>query len=126
MYERNNLNEVISTARIKVLPEHRNELCMTINSLLKIIGQEEGCRGLRFYGEDGDSNSFLLISEWETRDAWANHLNSENFSVLLGSLRLLSSEPDIEFTILSHVAGIEGVTKERCEPFKEARPIFIS
>ena len=119
------LNEIISTARIKALPEKKTELCLTIDSLLTMIRREAGCRSYQFYGEQGDPNSFLLIGEWETRDAWTKHLASENFAVLLGSVRLLSSQR-IEFRLLSHATGIEVKTKERCEPLKDARPIFIN
>jgi quinol monooxygenase YgiN len=126
MKPRDIINEIISTATIKALPQKRNELCLTINSLVKMIRSEAGCRSYQFYGEEGDENSFLLIGEWETRDDWANHLESESFAVLLGSMKLLSSQPKIEFRLLSHVMGIEVATNERCEPFDEARPIFIS
>jgi quinol monooxygenase YgiN len=118
--------EIISTTRITVPPEHRRELCLTISSLLDMIRQEDGCRGYRFYAEQKDENAFVLIGEWETREAWDEHLNSDNFAVLLGSLKLLSDSPQVEFKLLSHVNGIEAITKARCEPFKEATPTFIT
>jgi quinol monooxygenase YgiN len=119
-------SEIVSTARVTVPPENRKELCLTISSLLGRIRDEVGCRSYRFYNEAGDQNSFLLIGEWETRDAWDHHLSSDNFAVLLGSLRLLSSRSEISFKLLSHLAGIEAVTRARCEPIKEApSPILI-
>ena len=118
--------EIISTARITVPSEHRRELCLTISDLLKMIRQAEGCRSYRFYEEEGDQCSFLLIGEWETREAWDQHLNSDNFAVLLGSLKLLCDLPYVDFKLLAHVKGIEAITRARCEPFKEAVPIFIT
>jgi quinol monooxygenase YgiN len=105
--------ELISTTRITVSPENRKELCLTINTLLDLIRHEEGCRACRFYGEADDQNSFVLIGEWETRAAWNKHLNSEHFAVLLGSLRLLSNRTQIDFKLLSHVAGTEALTRAR-------------
>ena len=100
--------EIISAIRTTVPPEHRKELCLTIDSLLGRIRSEDGCRTYRFYGEDGDQNSFILIGEWETRKAWEHHLNSDNFTVLLGSLRLLGNQPEIEVKLLSQVATESG------------------
>jgi quinol monooxygenase YgiN len=116
-------SEIVSTTRVAVRPEKRKELCLTISSLLGRIRGEEGCRTYRFYGEVEDQNSFTLIGEWETRDAWDRHLTSNNFAVLLGSLRLLSHRSDVHFKVLSHVPGIEAVTRARCEISNEG-PLF--
>ena len=113
--------EIVSTARVTVRPENRKELCLTISSLLGRIRAEQGCRTYGFYGEAGDQNSFILIGEWETRDAWDRHLNSDNFAVLIGSLRLLSTRSEVDFKLLSHVPGIEALTRARCEPLSEAQ-----
>jgi quinol monooxygenase YgiN len=119
--------EIVSAIRTTVRPENRTELCLTITSLLEPIRHEEGCRAYRFYREDEDQYSFVLIGEWETREAWDNHLNSDNFSILLGSLTLLSNPSDVDFKLLSHVAAIEAVTKARCEPLADAElPILIT
>jgi quinol monooxygenase YgiN len=111
--------EIVSAIRATVHPENRKELSLTISSLLGLIRSEEGCRAYRFYGEAGDQNSFILIGEWETRDAWDHHLNSDNFAVLVGSLRLLSNLSDVDIKLLSHVAAIEAATRARYEPLAD-------
>ena len=119
--------EIISTARVTVASVHRRELCMTISAILDRIRREPGCHSYRFYRESDDANSFLLIGEWETREGWDRHLGSDTFAILLGSLKLLSVHPDkVDFKLLSHVNGIEAITQARCEPFKEATPLFIT
>ena len=105
--------EIVSAVRTTVLPEHRKELCLTISSLLDLIRSEEGCRTCRFYAEDGDQNSFILIGEWETRDAWRHHMTSDNFAVLVASLKILCNRPDVDFELLSHVPAVEKVTRVR-------------
>jgi quinol monooxygenase YgiN len=106
---------IVSAIRTTVRPEHRKELWLTISSLLDLIRSEAGCRTYRFYGEDGDNNSFILIGEWDTTDAWDHHLNSNNFAVLIGSLRLLGSRPDVDFQLLSQVAPRETLTRAKYE-----------
>jgi quinol monooxygenase YgiN len=94
---------VISAARITARPEKRKELLMTIDSLLEQIRNQDGCRTYRFYGEASTRDSFILVGEWETRSDWERHRRSEHFSVLLGSLELLSAEKRPDFRLLSHV-----------------------
>ena len=120
--KRESSDEIVSTARITVPPENRKELCLTISSLLDLIRREEGCWSYRFYREADDKNAFVLIGEWETRDAWDHHLKSQNFAVLVGSLRLLGNLANVDFKLLSHVVGIEAVTKARCDDYGQTAP----
>ena len=104
---------IVNTTRITVLSENRRELVQTISSLVDPIRNEKGCLGHRFYQETENENSFLLIGEWETQVDWNNHMKSDNFAVLLGSLSVLANRPDIDFRLLSTVAGIDTDTKLR-------------
>jgi len=92
---------VFSTARISVRPENRKELCLTISSLLDPIRREPGCLAYEFFGKALDENSFLLMGEWETREALSRHLDSKNFAVLLGSITLLANVSTVDFKLLS-------------------------
>jgi quinol monooxygenase YgiN len=120
-------NEIVSTARFTVRPENRRELCLTITSLVELIRAEAGCRSYEFYSEHGEPNSFLLLGKWVTRESWDEHLVSDHFAVLLGSLRLLSTQPDVEFKLLSHSSVIEAITKARCGPLTDPQfSIFVT
>ena len=96
---------VITTASITVRPENRKELCLTVASLLNPIRQEPGCTAYKFYGEAGDENSFLLIGEWQTRDALNQHLESNNFAVLMGSILLLAKVSTVDFKLMREFSG---------------------
>ena len=106
---------IVNLTRISVRPEHRRELYQTILSLIDSVKSEKGCLTYRFYEEAGDEYSFVLIGEWETPDAWTDHLRSGDFAVLLGSLSLLCNYSPVDFKLLSHVAGIEAMTRARIE-----------
>ena len=108
--------EIVSATRITVSPANRTELWLTISSLIDLIRREEGCRNYRFYGETEDQNAFLLIGEWETQTAWNDHLSSNHFAILHGSLELLSDQPHVDFQVMRRVGGIEAITRARCEP----------
>src|ERR1044072_4191333 len=96
---------VVSTASISVRPENRKELCLTVSALLNAIRNEPGCVEFRFYGEAGDENSFLLMGEWENREALNQHLESPSFAVLMGSITLLTKVSTTDFKLLSAFSG---------------------
>ncbi len=115
--ERN--RQIISAARITVRPEHRRELCLTISALLERIRHEKGCRTYNFYGEVEDQNSLILIGEWDTLTAWENHLKSDAFAVLIGSVRLLGTRSNVDFSVLSPVPRNETLNLGHREPAHE-------
>jgi quinol monooxygenase YgiN len=96
---------VVTAATISVRPENRKELCLTVGSLLNPIRQEPGCLGYRFYAEAGDENSFLLLGEWESREALNRHLESNHFAVLMGSIMLLAKVSTVDFKLLREFSG---------------------
>ena len=96
---------VVSTASISVRPENKKELCLTVASLLNPIRREPGCLAYRFYVEAGDENSFLLMGEWESREALNEHLESKNFAVLMGSITLLAKISTVDFKLMSEFNG---------------------
>jgi quinol monooxygenase YgiN len=100
---------IMSAARITVRPEHRRELCLTISALLDRIRHEKGCRTYNFYGEVEDQNSLILIGEWDTLSAWENHIKSDDFAVLIGSVKLLGTRSNLDFSVLTPVPRNEAL-----------------
>jgi len=111
---------IISAARITVRPQHRRELCLTISGLLDRIRNEKGCRNYSFYGEVEDQNSLILIGEWDTLTAWEDHLKSDDFAVLIGSVKLLGARSNLDFSVLSPVLRNEGLGLVQRDTAQEA------
>src|SRR3954470_119189 len=104
---------VVNLTRITVRPENRRELSQTISSLIEPLKNERGCLGYHIYKEADDENTFVLIGEWETPEAWNTHLISDNFAVLFGSISLLCNPSHVDFKLLSRNSGVEAVTRTR-------------
>ena len=104
---------IVNLTKVTVPPEHRKELCQTITSLIGPVRSEEGCLTYQFYEAGSDENTFILVGVWETPDAWNNHLNSNNFAVLLGSIALLCVPSEIDFKLLSPVISMEAAARAR-------------
>lgn len=100
---------IVNTTRINVRPENRKELFQTIGPLLDPIRKERGCVGYRCYVELADENSAILVSEWETQEDWDHHLRSRDFAILLGALNVLANPANIDFKLLSKIAGSESL-----------------
>ena len=104
---------IVNTTRLTVRPENRGELFQTIRPLLDPIRREKGCLTYRFYVDANDENSTVLIGEWESQEAWTNHLRSRDFAVLLGAITILSSPDSIDFKLLSAIADKEQLDRLR-------------
>jgi len=74
---------------------------------------EKGCLSSRFYLDSADSNSAILVEEWDTQEDWGNHLRSRDCAVFLGAVSVLCRPTSVEFKLLSYVAGIEAITAAR-------------
>ena len=106
---------IVNTTRIIVPAEKRKELCQTISSLLAPVRSERGCLTFRFYQEAGHENAFILIGEWQSQADWERYSESDDFSVLLGTISVLGSRSDTDFKLLAPVAGAESITKYRMQ-----------
>lgn len=109
---------VVNTTRMTVRPESRSELFQTIRPLLDPIRSEKGCLRYGFYVDANDENSTVLIGEWESREAWTNHLRSRDFAVLLGAITILSSPASIDFKLLSAISDTEQLDRLRASGLK--------
>ena len=90
---------IVSTAKVRVHPGRKRELFVTLSSLLDLIKDEEGCCGYRCFEDLKSDDTFLLIGEWESPDAWDRHTHSENYTVLMGTLGVLGKRERHDFHV---------------------------
>jgi len=113
----------ITTTKILVRPERRKEFFQTITPLTERILGEKGCVDYRIYEETGKENSLILVQEWDGEATWNDHRSGENFSVLLGLVKVLSVPSKIDFKLLSQIGGNEMISGsksvEKNRPYKE-------
>jgi quinol monooxygenase YgiN len=104
---------IVTTTRITVSSTNRSELFQTIVTLLTPVRNEQGCLSSRFYLDSTDNNSALLVEEWETEEAFHNHLRSRDCAVFLGAVSVLCRPASVDFKLLSYIAGIEAIKAAR-------------
>jgi quinol monooxygenase YgiN len=106
---------IVTTTKVTVASRNKRELFQTVWSLREQLEKARGCLSARLYLEVGDENSYVLMEEWETREDWNRHLQSEEFAVLLGAIRVLSGSSRFDFKLLAPTDGIEAITSARLQ-----------
>jgi len=86
---------ILTHIKMNVRPEKRKELRQTIRSIVGEVRKENGCADSTFYQNAENENDFLIVEEWETRQALDDHLRSTGFTVLMGARSLLSRPQEI-------------------------------
>lgn len=98
---------IISTLRMVVRPERRNDLLATIRGMLEPSRVERGCLSYGLYEDVEDRDSFLLLEEWETEEDFESHISRDSQRQLIELMDLLSKQPDLKFNTVSHTAGMD-------------------
>jgi quinol monooxygenase YgiN len=102
-----------ATIKITMPSEKRVEILQTFKAILGLIRREQGCMSCNCYLDIEAENNLLFKEQWHNREDWKAHLQSAHFRVLLGTLDLLSKEPDIRFDTIASTEGAEAVKAAR-------------
>ena len=102
------------TISMEVPQEKNREFLQTMLLIIKSVRREKGCLECHFYHDMENENKFRLVGKWEKQEDMDNHLRSDAFSVLLGSMNLLQEPPDIRFYAASCMgSGVEAINMAR-------------
>jgi quinol monooxygenase YgiN len=102
-----------ATITMKVPADKRHEVLQTLRALLGQIRKEAGCIGCKCYVDVESENSITIREEWQTAEALDSHLQSADFGILIGTMKLLDKEPEISFNTVLSTAGTEAVRAAR-------------
>lgn len=100
---------IIIRTILNTLPEKQKEVLQTLLSMVEPPADGNGLLSYGIYTDIENSNIFNLISEWESRSHLNDHLNSDTFSVLLGTRGLLLKPIEVHILNVSSIEGIEAV-----------------
>jgi quinol monooxygenase YgiN len=104
---------IIVRTALNTLPSKQKEVMQTLLSMTSPPADGNGLLRWGVYMDIEDRNLFSLISEWESRIHLNRHLNSDTFSVLLGTESLLAKPIEINIFQVAGVEGFEAVFKAR-------------
>jgi quinol monooxygenase YgiN len=97
----------VSTVNVflRVYPEKREEFLQALRSMQGGMKNEPGLSKSSLYQDMNDANIFHLIEDWATQDSMERYLRSDQFSVLMGALKVLCSESEVKYVISSENLG---------------------
>jgi quinol monooxygenase YgiN len=104
---------IITTIRMTVPYEKRQEMLQTVSTLAGTVRKERGCRACDFYIDTENADAFLLMEEWDTQYDFDRHVRNAAFSALLGVLTLLNKRPDVRINAVSETAGMDMIKAVR-------------
>jgi quinol monooxygenase YgiN len=100
---------VVATLRVVVPTSKRQEILMTLRSVLATTEVQSECERCRLYRDTQDDRAFLLVQEWTTQTALDRYLRSDLYRIILAVVETASEPPEISFDTLARRAGVEVV-----------------
>jgi quinol monooxygenase YgiN len=91
-----------------VSPENKRDEVLQV--LLSLKGPTEvarGCRACRILQDAVDDHVITYLVQWDTQDEIEEHLRSERFRRLLPYIEMSLEPPQVEFSTIDRVRGIE-------------------
>lgn len=104
---------IITSLRIMIPSERRDEILRTMRSLLGPIRVKPGCIGCTLYQETENENAVALVEEWESPQHLENHIRSYEYRIILELMDMSSTLPELKFatTSMSAMETIRSVRK---------------
>ena len=75
-----------------------DELLHTLKSLPEDFCTERGCLEYQIYRDYNKSDTFTMISEWQTYQDMQKHFQSHDFKILVGAARVLGASSELSIT----------------------------
>ena len=86
---------LISIIHVEAKKSKRDEFLNTLTALGKRFNQSSGCIAYHLGRDLENENLFQLVGEWQTQEDYDKHVNSPEFEVLQGAIRILGLTPQV-------------------------------
>ena len=80
---------LIYQLKLEIKPYKSDEFISSLRSFLSSIRKEKGCLDFSVFKDSEKENTYMVIGEWNTRQAMEKHFQSKEFELLVGSARVL-------------------------------------
>jgi quinol monooxygenase YgiN len=98
--------------KIAIKPYKTDEFVENIRSLSPKIRKEKGCLDFSLYQDSGKENTYIVVGEWETRQAMEKHFQTRNFEVLIGAAKVLGETFEMNIGEIMETGGFELARKQ--------------
>ena len=101
--------------KIIIKPYKPDEFVNSMRSFSRSIRKQKGCLDFSVYQDSDKENAFIVVGEWETRQAMEKHFQTQNFEVLIGAARVLGEKFAMNIAEVSKTGGFE-MAREQFAP----------
>ena len=102
---------LVSMIHVEVKKNKHDEFLRTLTTLGKRFNRARGCIAYHLGLDLENENLFHLIGEWRTQEDYDKHVNSPEFEVLQGAIRILGLTPRVR--ILKTDVDVKGTSKKK-------------
>lgn len=99
MLQLNTTDRVQLVGTLRAYPDKFESLIALIKSIIPHVKTEPGCISYSAHIDRNDSNSIVMLEEWENMPALETHAVAPPFSKLAASFDELLSEPPVLVTL---------------------------
>ncbi len=76
---------------VKIEPENRLEFTQTFEFMMKPKHRPLDCIGLMLFEKIEESNTFLWVEDWKTKESLETHQEGQRFRSMLGAMNVLGA-----------------------------------
>lgn len=74
------------------------EFLQSVGSIIVVMHKVKGCMHIDFQQDSKDKDQFYFRLDWQSNQLFKSMLNSEEYGILEGALKVLCQEPLVEIT----------------------------
>ena len=93
--------------KIKVKPYKPEEFVNSMRLFSRRISKQKGCLDFSVYQDSDKENTYLVVGDWETRQAMDRHFKTKDFELLIGAARVLGETFSMNIAEVSKTGGFE-------------------
>ena len=101
--------------KIEIKPYKSDEFVNSMRLLLPKICKQKGCLDFSVYQDSEKENTYIVVGEWQTRQAMEKHFQTQEFELLIGAVRVLGETFEMNIAEVSKTGGFE-LAREQTKP----------
>ena len=102
---------IVVVGKVATDSERRAELVRLGEEVAAASREEPGCLGYRLFQATDDENAFVIVEEWESREALEAHFATEHVATFMRAFpKTLASAPDVRFHDVSGTRSLAEVS----------------
>ena len=98
--------------KIKVKPYKPDDFFNSMRLFSRRIIKQKGCLDFSVYQDIDKENTYLVVGDWETRQAMEKHFKTKDFELLIGAARVLGETFSMNISEVSKTGGFELARKQ--------------